>query len=259
MSTRIKVCGLTRVEDARHAALLGADILGLVLCESPRAVVAANAARWVESVRRDYPAVRFAGVFRDPTTTELREAIEELQLDLVQIHGASPSGMRGARWIRAVPDTEARAAAARMIDSWRGEERGGTPGSRVPRHRVVDATRPWALLVDSSGPRGTGGTGAPCDWSKVAGWRSWGSELPATRETLAESASPPFRLYLAGGLGPDNVGDAIRAVRPFGVDASSRLESAPGIKDRTLVTAFIDAVRSADHALREAGVEDSRA
>lgn len=98
--------------------------------------------------------------------------------------------------------------------------------------RAAEAQGAWAVLVDSAGPHG-GGTGRPWDWTSLAGER-------------------PSRLFVAGGLGADNVAAAIRALRPYAVDASSRLESSPGCKERARIEAFVAAVRAAD---REPGEE----
>jgi len=202
--TRIKICGLTQPEDALRAAELGADLLGLIIAESPRRVAVAEAAAWTREIRGSFSRVRLVGVFVRPAPGEAEKAAAALGLDLVQVHGLAPEEPFSC----ALPVI--RACAPAEVPS-------------AVRHE------PWGVLVDTPAPGGVGGTGRVFAWSA----------LPRER---------PARLLLAGGLAPDNVGAAIARVRPWGVDASSRLEAAPGIKDAARIAAFIAAVRAADAA-----------
>jgi phosphoribosylanthranilate isomerase len=205
--TGIKICGLTREDDARHAAACGAGFLGLVLAESPRRADMTRAVRWLPAIRREFPAVRFVGVFVRPSAVEVSEAVERCGLDLVQLHGVDhPEELASPRplILAAGPESLAHAAAA----------------------------RPWAVLADRVGPGSAGGTGLPLDWAGLV------ADLPPELP----------RLFLAGGLDAANVGEAIRVVRPWAVDASSRLEITPGHKDAAKVRAFCEAVRTADGA-----------
>ena len=208
--TRIKICGLTDEADARHAAACGAQFLGLVLAESPRRADVSEAARWLPAIRREFPAVRVVGVFVRPSAVDVAEAVDRLGLDLVQVHGVEHAvefALPRPLILAAGPESLARAVAA----------------------------RPWAILADRVGPKGAGGTGAPLDWTALA------AGLP---DGLRIAEEP--RLFLAGGLDAGNVAEAIRVVRPWAVDASSRLEMAPGRKDPAKVAAFCEAVRVAD-------------
>lgn len=210
--TRIKICGLADEVDARHAAACGAQFLGLVLAESPRRADLSEVARWLPAIRYEFPAVLVVGVFVRPSVAEVAEAVDRLGLDLVQVHGveyAAELALPRPLILAGGPESLARAAAA----------------------------RPWAILADRVGPRGAGGTGTPLDWAALA------AGLP---DGLRRAEEP--RLFLAGGLDAGNAADAIRIVRPWAVDASSRLEIAPGRKDPAKVAAFCEAVRVADGA-----------
>ncbi len=278
--TRIKICGLARREDALEAARLGADFVGFVLSKSPRRVTAEAARPWVEELRVLHPSVRVVAVFVRPAPREVGEAVAVLSPDLIQIHGLAPEERPAwpAPWIRAVPAdvawrSDIEAPTARMWDlvapaavelpvaynTVRPEE----------EERRQDYEEPWAVLVDTPAPGGAGGSGRSFDWTRwasteVAPGTGEVHSASKTVETEARSApaaraaapgSPPaaprgraHRLFLAGGLGPDNVAAAIRIVAPWAVDASSRLEAGPGRKDPELMAAFVHAVRAADAA-----------
>jgi len=202
-SVFIKVCGITRASDARHAVEQGATALGFVLWpRSPRAISADRAAEIVAEL----PAhVMSVGVFVNESIDSIRSTAEHVGLTAVQLHGDEPPAYADALdWpvIRAVSVGEINLAA----DAW-------SPDT--------------ALLVDNIDPVRRGGTGSAVDWTRAAG-------IAKTR-----------RVVLAGGLTPDNVATAIRAVHPFGVDVSSGVESAPGVKDLDKVAQFISNARLA--------------
>ncbi|MDX1595169.1 MAG: phosphoribosylanthranilate isomerase [Gammaproteobacteria bacterium] len=210
--TRVKICGITRPEDARAAAVLGADAIGLVFwSRSPRAVTVEQARAVIDVVP---PFMTTVGLFVDATEAELAEVLETVPLDLLQFHGdESPDACRaaGRPYLKAV----------RMRPGVRLEEAAGA---------YADAA---GLLVDAYVPGVPGGTGATFDWDA----------LPAR---------PGFPLVLAGGLAPDNVAEAIRRVRPWGVDVSGGVESDKGVKDAALLAAFMQGVHDGD---RERGTE----
>lgn len=207
MRTRIKICGLTRAEDAAAAVSAGADALGVVLAPSKRRVTLDEAAEVFADVP---PLVARVGVFVDAHADEVWEAVARLGLAAVQFHGdEAPETCATApvpviKALRVGPDFSAERA-----DAYRG---------------AVSA-----LLLDTFVPGEQGGTGVAFDWYDVAG------RLPRWAPVL-----------LAGGLGPANVGAAIRALRPYAVDVSSGVESAPGVKDHRSIDAFVAAVRAAD-------------
>jgi phosphoribosylanthranilate isomerase len=204
--TRVKICGITRPQDARDAAALGADAVGLVFWpHSPRAVTVAQSR---EACAALPPFVTRVGLFVDATATELAAVLDKVPLDMVQYHGdESPATCRaaGLPYLKAV----------RM--------RAGIDLGRVAGD-YADAT---GLLVDAYREGQPGGTGATFDWGV----------LPA---------EPGFSLVLAGGLEPGNVGDAIARVRPWAVDVSGGVEADKGIKDAAKMAAFMQGVRDGD-------------
>lgn len=200
---RVKVCGLTREEDARTAAAAGADALGVVFAaSSPRRVDPARAARIVDAAG----SVPVVGVFVDAPRAEVEATIAAAGLSAVQLCGqeqpADFAGLATPLWRRVPVDPIAGAA---EIARWRGV----------------------ASLFVLDHPSGPGGTGRAADH--------------AVARTLAAQAT----CLLAGGLGPADAARAATAVRPHGLDASSRLESAPGVKDPELVKEFVAAARAA--------------
>lgn len=204
--TTIKICGITRAEDAELAVGLGVHALGFVLWPgSPRAVSLAEAARIVRTLP---PVIASVGVFVDPARDELARAVDEGGFSAVQIHGDL------ARW------DVLRGVTPRMI---RAVRLGAGRGDIEP-----DVDDDTAILLDAHDPVRVGGSGQVIDWRRAA--------VVAARR----------RLILAGGLTPVNVADAIRAVRPFGVDVASGVEARPGIKDRVKVRAFVEAARGAN-------------
>ncbi len=207
----VKICGITKPEDAACAIEAGADALGFVFWYmSPRKVDPARAA----AIARDLPrSVLRIGVFVDTPREEMARIADEVGLDMLQLHGdEAPEILAG------MP--------RRVIKAVRVDKR----FSHDEALRYVDKAA--GILVDTRLPGETqlpGGTGVPFDWSLVAG--------------LARRV--PF-LMLAGGLGPDNVAQAIRAVRPHAVDVSSGVEGLPGRKDPLKIRAFVAAARAAE-------------
>jgi indole-3-glycerol phosphate synthase/phosphoribosylanthranilate isomerase len=203
----VKICGITTVEDGRLAVAAGADAVGFVFWpKSPRAVLPATARLIAAALP---PFVLRVGVFVDASPEEMRRVADEVGLDVVQLHGDEPP--------EAVALAPRRAIKAVRVG----------PGF-LPEDALRYTGRAGALLVDTraDGLETPGGTGRTFDWSLVRPVR----------------AATPF-LVLAGGLTPDNVGEAIAAVRPDAVDVSSGVESSPGRKDPAKVRAFVDAVR----------------
>jgi phosphoribosylanthranilate isomerase len=214
----IKFCGLTRPEDAAHAAALGAAYVGVIFAGGPRALTVARAT----DVLRGLPAaVRRVGVFGDQSPDEIGGIAGQLELDVVQLHGrttpdrvaAIRRGFRGSVWpvVRVTSDGALPAALRELIELGDG------------------------LLLDAFVPGMLGGSGVAIPWAAVS------SELDGLR------ASKP--IVLAGGLRPDNVGEAIAFLAPDVVDVSSGVESAPGIKDHGRMLAFRDAVALASTSI----------
>lgn len=206
MLTKIKICGLTRPEDAVFAAGQGADFLGLIFVESSaRHVQPEQAAEIVRAVRESGSEARMVGVFRDASSDYIQEIAEVATLDLVQLHGSESEddivglGLPVIRTLRVgdtLPDTHA------------------TP------------TASW-LLFDTYDERKAGGTGRQFDWSLLSSYER----------------SKPF--FLSGGLTPENVVAAISMVRPDAIDLSSGVEVEPGIKDHDRMARLFERVRRA--------------
>jgi phosphoribosylanthranilate isomerase len=204
--TRIKICGLTRTEDALAATELGADFLGFIFVpDTPRFIEPERAAQIIRTVRQRPRAPRIVGVFRDASIASIRETAAVTGLDLVQLHGTET-------------DDDIAALGIPAVKSFR-------VGDALPDTTAVPSAA-W-LLFDTWDERRAGGTGRRFDWSLLAMY-------PRTR---------PF--FLAGGLAPDNIAAAISLVRPDAVDVSSGVEAEPGIKDPEKLRGFFDRVRRA--------------
>jgi phosphoribosylanthranilate isomerase len=215
--TRVKICGITRIEDGVAAARAGADAIGFVFWPgSPRAVAAAQARAIAAELP---PFVTTVGLFVDPAPDHVRATLEALPLDLLQFHGAEAAELCrafGRPYVKAVP-VGPNASRADLLEY----------AARYP-----DAC---GLLFDAPFAEGRpGGTGRTFDWDALP------PDLPRP-------------LVLAGGLTVANVGAAIRRVRPWAVDVSGGVEAigpdgrpVRGSKDHARIAAFIEEVRHAD-------------
>ena len=207
LHTWIKMCGITRADDARAAVAAGADALGFVMTPSPRRVTPAEARKVIRTLP---PHVLRIGVFVDERAAEIAEAALVAEVDRVQVHRPADPVLRDL-------------LGPRVLIAFRARDEGAPEAIRESGEET--------FLVDAYSPHAPGGTGRVFDWS------------------IAKRASELGSLVLAGGLTPENVGRAIHEVRPFGVDVSSGIEDAPGIKNVRLMQAFVRAVREADAAL----------
>jgi phosphoribosylanthranilate isomerase len=200
---RVKFCGMTRVDDALEAVRLGAWAIGLNHHPgSPRFCEPATAVDISAAVKRNIEVV---GVFVNPTLDELARTAEDESLTMVQLHGGE-----GAAFCREA----ARRTGCKVIKAIRVRS--------AAEVRAAEAIRTDYHLLDAHRPEAHGGTGATFDWELLANRRS---EVP---------------LILAGGLTPENVDEAVAAVRPYAVDVASGVEAEPGIKDHALMAAFLD-------------------
>ena len=201
-----KVCGITRAEDAAHAVRVGANAVGLIFYPpSPRAVTVAQAAKIVS----DVPAgVRRVGVFVGESPAKIAAAVQRVPLDVVQLHGGeSPDECQAVR-----------RAAGNGTEIWKALQVGPRFDDALLSAFDVDA-----FLLDTARDGLHGGTGEVFPWQ------------------LAVSAKRHGRVIIAGGLDAENVAEAIRIARPWGVDSSSRLEGEPGVKDPERVARFLQA------------------
>jgi phosphoribosylanthranilate isomerase len=209
---RVKICGVTTSEDARLATGLGADAVGLnFYSQSPRFVSAERAAMLVRELP---PFVGAVGVFVGATNSEMRELGNRLGLHAVQF--------------LADVDRIADLAPLRRIAAFRVKDRSSLDeiNRYLAKCRAAD-TMPAAVLVDAHVEGQFGGTGRTAPWDILKDYR------------------PGVPLILAGGLTPENVAEAIQAVRPYAVDVASGVESSPGRKDAEKVRRFIENARAA--------------
>ena len=215
MRTEIKFCGLTRAADAREAVALGARYVGVIFASGPRRLSVETAADVLAGVPA---AVRRVGVFGDTEADAIATAADTLGLGALQLHGENGARLIGG--LRARFDGE--------VWSVLRPRDGQLPATAAELFATADA-----VLLDAHVPGKLGGTGVTLPWERLV------DELAAIR-----SGGRGARLVLAGGLNSENVGEAIRLLRPDVVDVSSGVETAPGIKDHARMRAFRDAVHA---------------
>jgi len=204
MRTRVKICGISRLEDAQFAAACGADAIGLVFyAASPRIVTLDQAARIAQSL----PAfVTCVGLFVNPRPEEVEEVLKLVNIDCLQFHGEESAEFCEQfnhpyiKAIRVGNDTDINQLATQY-------------------------EKARAVLLDAYVKDVPGGTGKRFDWSRIP-------------------ADCPSPVILAGGLSVDNVAEAIRQVKPYAVDVSGGVESHKGIKDQAKISQFITEVNS---------------
>jgi len=203
----VKICGITREDDALAAAARGAHAIGFIFWEkSPRYIDPFRARRIVSMLP---PFVTPVGVFVNQDAAHVNAVAALARLGVVQLHGDEDPAYAAAI-VRPVIKALGAGPSFEMatLERW-------------PKHTII--------LLDAHDPVSRGGTGRTIDWS------------------LAADAARRRRVVLSGGLGPENVAEAIDRVKPFGVDVSSGVESAPGLKDHNLLQALFDELNSHVH------------
>lgn len=206
MATAVKICGITRPEDALAAARAGAHAIGLVFySKSPRYVTPARAA---EIIRVLPPFITTVGLFVGAAAEEVRATLAQAPVGLLQFHGDEPPAFCRQFHLPYIKAVRVR------------------PGVDLLQY-ARDYHDAKALLLDAYVEGLHGGSGAAFDWSLIP-------------------RGLPLPVILSGGLTPENVMDAVRSVRPDAVDVSSGVESAKGIKDAQKIAAFIKGVRNGD-------------
>ncbi|HAV77871.1 MAG TPA: N-(5'-phosphoribosyl)anthranilate isomerase [Anaerolineae bacterium] len=202
--TKIKVCGITTLNDAHAAIVLGANLIGFNFYPmSPRFIEKNSCAEISSELKLKYPQIKLVGVFVNSSVEDVNEILETCSLDLAQLHGDEPPEVfsvfsgRAFKAFRGIPDDVT------------GYEREEAP----------------VCLVDAAVKGLYGGSGVTADWDGAA------------------EMAKKYPLLLAGGLTPENVAEAVRRVKPWGVDVASGVESAPGKKDATKLSAFVKAVK----------------
>jgi phosphoribosylanthranilate isomerase len=212
---RVKICGIRSVDDARAAADSGADAIGLNFYPASRRYCPPKQARAITAAVGSQ--VRKVGLFVNAAPQEIRGLVDDLRIDLVQIHGDEPpellAELRGVPVMRAFRVRDDLSAAGEYLRAC---------------HRL--RCMPRLVLLDAARPGEYGGTGASIDWAAVSTQRACLAGVP---------------LVLAGGLTSANVREAITIVRPWAVDVASGVESAPGQKNTAMMSDFITAARSA--------------
>ena len=205
METRVKICGITSIADGLAAAEAGADMIGLMFYDQSPRAI--TLAQAAEISRALPPFVLRVGVFVNPDEALVTRAIAECGLNLLQFHGDEPSDFCTQFGVMSLKALRVRdAESLAQLENFHTD----------------------AFLLDAYSKSGLGGTGERFNWDLAIEAQQFGKPI-----------------FLAGGLTPENVADAVRKVKPFAVDVSSGVESAPGKKDAAKVRAFIQAVRGA--------------
>lgn len=207
LRTRVKICGLTKIEEAVQACDLGADAIGFVFYPKSSRFVSIEQAALMQSAMPAF--VSTVGLFVNPSRAEVEQVLEHVHLDCLQFHGDESESfctsfsvpyMKGIR-VREGVDLEA---------------------------EIAKYSKSSAILLDAYDAQSAGGTGHRFDWS-------------IAQRCVQNSAK---RIVLAGGLEASNVAEAIEQVRPYAVDVSTGVESAPGTKSVERMKAFFNEVRS---------------
>lgn len=200
---KVKICGITCLDDALAAVDAGADALGFVFCPlSPRHIFSEQAAKIIRALP---PFVQTVGLFVNEELAVVNTTADQCGLDLVQLHGEETSEYCSS-------------VRRRVIKAFRVKDI--TTLDSLSQYDVA------GCLLDAWSPAAHGGTGQVFNW-----------------EIAAEAVKREHRIVLAGGLTPENVAECIRQAWPYGVDVSSGVESAPGRKDTAKVRRFIEQVR----------------
>jgi len=205
--TRIKVCGITDYGDLAHAVSAGVDGLGFIFAEKSSRRIEPEKAR--ELIKAVPPFVDAVGVFVNEDPDIVTDIIKYCGLTMVQLHG-----QENVDYCRLMP--------VRILKSFAVKK--DTDGAEMAAYADVAA----GYLLDTYHSSMAGGTGSSFDWN------------------LVEGLHVPGPVLLAGGLGPDNVEEAISVARPFAVDVNSGVEKSPGRKDHQKITALVEAVRRVD-------------
>jgi phosphoribosylanthranilate isomerase len=220
--TKIKICGIRTLHDALAAIDAGADMLGFNFYKKSVRYVDVGMCRSITSALRTRSHARLVGVFVNSSVVEIRATMETCGLNLAQLHGDETPEMfaqlapRAFKAIRLSTDS---ITDSRTITDFAELRQGVAP----------------VLLIDAAVKGVYGGSGEKADWSAAA--------------ELAKK----YPLLLAGGLTPENVSDAVRQVKPWGVDVASGVESRPGVKDEAKMRAFVQAVREVESSEAESG------
>jgi phosphoribosylanthranilate isomerase len=234
--TWIKICGITNLEDARTAVDAGADALGFVFYENSPRRIDPEAARQI--VAQLPSQVEKVGVFVDLSQEDLVRIVNQVKLTAMQCRLRRISGASGEQKAGADGFQRPIRMLLPVSVTWLLQDESRLKGFMADFSRMAEESRqgrprppsPFdTFLLDSSTPQQPGGTGRAFVWEKVA--------------PLVEVMSQSVKVVVAGGLTPENVAEAIRVLKPWGVDVASGVEARPGKKDPEKVRSFIDTVR----------------
>jgi phosphoribosylanthranilate isomerase len=217
---KVKICGITNLEDARLAVENGADLLGFNFYQRSPRYIAPGAARDIESKLRSEFAFRTFGVFVNEPLESVLQITVDSNVDAIQLHGDET-----VAYFEQAHDYSSLA----VVKAFRVND-------ETTEQKVSEYWRPYlkefydlaGVLLDGYSPAVYGGSGEVADWDLA---RRLSADIP--------------RVYLAGGLNPENVADAVRMVRPYAVDVASGVESSPGQKDPKKLEAFIKNAKNA--------------
>ena len=223
MGVKVKICGVTNRVDAQEAMAAGADLLGFILFpKSPRYVTPEEVRDILKATEPDRKGVLTVGVFVKEAAQAIAQTLGYCRLDVAQLHGEEPPARLGLE----EGQSPVRGRAYKALRPPSLEE------ANVLAHRYALPTylraqgHLPAFLLDAYHPRLRGGTGETGDWD------------------MARSLAGQYPLLLAGGLTPSNVAQAVRMVRPWGVDVASGVEKKPGQKDPSALRAFVAAAKA---------------
>ena len=221
--TWIKICATTNLRDAEASLAAGADALGFIFAPSSRRIEIDQAAQIISSLTQEIEKI---GVFVNETSARVAEVAEQARLTGVQLHGDEPADQmqeyrRALKQRKIIKTLQAR----ELLSS------SDTLNGYLQSRQSIDA-----ILLDAGSPSQRGGTGQTFDWTAVA---------PIVAQIRAQ-----MPVIIAGGLNPENVGEAIRLLAPWGVDVVSGVEREVGKKDEVRVRKFVGAVRQVQLALR---------
>ncbi len=209
--TIVKICGITNLDDAILATNAGADMLGFIFYPpSPRYIAPERAREIVSTVRMQIVTPKFVGIFVNELPERVRAVMETTQIDLVQLHGNESAAM-------------VRELAPRVYKSLQPRDANDAQSLIATYCSSIDGNAP-AFIIDGKPQKLPGGNGTRADWE------------------IAAEIAREFPILLAGGLNAENVVEAVRTVQPWGVDVSSGVERAPGLKDHDKVREFIEKV-----------------
>lgn len=215
--TVIKICGIKTIHDALAAMNAGADMLGFNFYpKSVRFIEKEFCANITSVLKKEYPQIKLIGVFVNSPVDEIKNILQTCSLDLAQLHGDETADM--LKQLNCKAFKAIRLSASESVEPFLNT-------SVYIRESATESVDKPAFLVDAAVKGVYGGSGVKADWN------------------FASELAKQHKFLLAGGLTPENVADAVKQVKPWGVDVASGVESSPGVKDEAKMIEFVKAVR----------------